>query len=44
MDLWELISELCRIVTEEQKCYLDIYLAPDSMHIQLVPMEDIEDD
>lgn len=48
MELWELISQLCRTVVTEQNVYLDILITPNGWEFQLMPMgydwEEDEDD
>lgn len=44
MDLWELISELCRRVVEEQNVYLEILIMDNQCRIQLMPLDDYEEE
>lgn len=39
MDSWKLISELCRMVVETQRVYLDILITENGMEVMLFPME-----
>ena len=41
MDLWELISHLCKLVVEEQNVYLDITVLKNGYKIQLLPCGDM---
>lgn len=38
MELWELISQLCRTVVTEQNVYLDILITPNDWEFQLMSM------
>lgn len=40
MELWELISQLCRTVVTEQNVYLDILITQNGWELQLMPMGD----
>ena len=39
-DLWELISVLCQKVCEEQNVFLDIFVEPGHVELQLMPMDE----
>ena len=38
MDAWEMFSELCKTVVEEQNVYLDILVTRNEIEFQLMPM------
>lgn len=38
MDAWEMFSELCKTVVEEQSVYLDILVTRNGIEFQLMPM------
>lgn len=38
MDAWEMFSELCKTVVEEQNVYLDILVTRNGIEFQLMPM------
>lgn len=40
MDVWGLISYLCKVVVESQNVYLDILCINGNFEIMLMPMED----
>ena len=45
MDPWEMFSELCRQVVEEQNVYLDVLITAAGVEMQLMPMdEDFEEE
>ena len=44
MDPWEMFSELCRRVVEDQNVYLEVIWTPYQVHFSLFPMEDFEDE
>lgn len=46
MDPWDVFSELCKRVVEDQNVYLDVLICPNGIEMQLMPMgeEDIEED
>lgn len=44
MELWELISQLCRTVVTEQNVYLDILITPNGWEFQLMPIGEYEDE
>lgn len=46
MDPWEVFSELCKCVVEEQNVFLDVLICQNGIEMQLMPMgeEDIEED
>lgn len=43
MDPWELFSELCKIVVQEQNVYLDVLISGNGIEMMLMPMDDAED-
>jgi len=43
MDAWELFSELCKIVVEEQNVFLDVLVTEKGIEMMLMPTEDEED-
>lgn len=44
MDPWELFSELCRIVVQEQNCFLEVNIIGHDILMHLEPLEDLEDE
>lgn len=44
MDAWEIFSELCRRVVEEQNVYLDVLITGSGIELMLMPMDDLEGD
>mgnify|MGYP006967442564 FL=1 len=44
MEIWELISELCKTVVTEQNVFLDILITKDGWEFQLMPMGEWEED
>lgn len=45
MELWELISLLCKRVVDDQNVYLDILITQNGWEIQLMPLgNDLEDE
>lgn len=44
MDAWELFSELCKQVVENQNVYLDVFISPGEIEMMLMPWEEEEDD
>ena len=42
MDPWELFSELCKIVVEEQNVFLDVLVTEKGIEMMLMPTEDEE--
>lgn len=44
MDPWEMFSELCRRVVEEQNVYLDIIITGNGIEMTLMPMLIPKDD
>ena len=44
MEIWELISELCKTVMTEQNVFLDILITRNGWEIQLMPMGEWEED
>lgn len=44
MDVWEMFSELCRQVVEEQNVYLDINVTPRNIQMMLMPLYDEEEE
>ena len=43
MDPWELFSELCKIVVEEQNVFLDVLVTEKGIEMMLMPTEDEDD-
>lgn len=45
MDPWEMFSELCKTVVDEQNVFLDILITSKGIEMMLMPMdeEDIEE-
>ncbi len=43
MDPWELFSELCKIVVEEQNVFLDVLITEKGIEMMLMPTEDEDD-
>ena len=44
MDPWELFSELCRQVVEEQNVYLDVTIIGNHIQMMLMPVGEIEEE
>lgn len=44
MDPWELFSELCRRVVEEQNVYLDVIITGNNIEMMLMPVGEIEEE
>lgn len=44
MEIWELISELCKTVVTEQNVFLDILITKDGWEFQLMPLGEWEED
>ena len=45
MDAWEIFSELCRRVVEEQNVYLDVMITAVGVEMMLMPLdEEVDDD
>lgn len=44
MDAWEIFSELCRRVVEEQNVYLDVLITGSGIELMLMPIDDWEGD
>lgn len=44
MEIWELISELCKTVVTEQNVFLDILITKDGWEFQLMPMGEWEEE
>ena len=44
MDAWEIFSELCKKVVEEQNVYLDVMITAVGIEMMLMPMDEEEDD
>ena len=42
MDPWEVFSELCRQVVEEQNVYLEVIISNGAIGMSLYPLEDLE--
>ncbi len=40
MDPWDVFSELCRQVVEEQNVYLDVLIYKNGIEMQLMPMDE----
>lgn len=40
MDPWELFSELCKIVVQEQNVYLDVLISENGIEMMLMPMDE----
>jgi len=43
MDPWELFSELCKIVVQEQNVFLDVLVTEQGIEMMLMPTEDEDD-
>lgn len=43
MDVWEIFSELCRRVVEEQNVYLDVLITPGGIEMMLMPLDEEEE-
>lgn len=43
MDPWEIFSELCKKVVEEQNVYLDILITGNGIEMMLMPLEGYDD-
>lgn len=43
MDHWELFSELCKIVVQEQNVFLDVLVTEKGIEMMLMPTEDEDD-
>lgn len=43
MDAWEMFSELCKTVVEEQNVFLDILITKNGIEIQLMPIGEEEE-
>lgn len=44
MDPWQLFSELCQRVVEDQNVYLDVLITPAGIEMMLMPMDKEEDE
>lgn len=44
MDPWQLFSELCQRVVEDQNVYLDVLITPAGIEMMLMPLEEDEDE
>lgn len=44
MDPWDIFSEMCRQVVEQQNCYLDVLIGKGMIEMQLMPLGDDEED
>jgi len=44
MELWELISMLCKRVVEDQNVFLDILITSNGWEVQLMPLGEDEED
>lgn len=44
MDAWEMFSELCKTVVEEQNVYLDILVTRNGIEFQLMPMDEEDEE
>ncbi len=44
MDAWEIFSELCRRVVEEQNVYLDVMITAVGVEMMLMPWEEGDDE
>ena len=44
MDAWEIFSELCKKVVEEQNVYLDVFISSGEIEMMLMPWEEDDDD
>ena len=44
MDAWEIFSELCRQVVEEQNVYLDVLITAAGVELMLMPLDEEGDD
>lgn len=44
MDAWEIFSELCRRVVEEQNVYLDVMITAVGVEMMLMPLDEEGDD
>lgn len=44
MDPWEIFSEMCRRVVEEQNVYLDVLITGSGIELMLMPIDDWEGD
>lgn len=42
MDPWEMFSELCKRVVEDQNVYLEVICLPGQVHMSLFPMDEGE--
>lgn len=42
MDPWEMFSELCKRVVEDQNVYLEVVWMPGQVHMSLFPMDEGE--
>lgn len=40
MDPWEVFSELCRRVVEDQNVFLDVLIYKNGIEMQLMPMDE----
>lgn len=40
IDPWDVFSELCRRVVEEQNVYLDVLIFKDGIEMQLMPLDE----
>lgn len=43
MDPWQIFSELCKVVVEEQNVFLDILVTKQGVEMMLMPMEEDDD-
>ncbi len=43
MDPWEIFSELCKIVVQEQNVFLDVLVTEQGIEMMLMPTEDEDD-
>lgn len=44
MDPWQIFSEMCRQVVEEQNVYLDVLITGSSIELMLMPMDEEEEE
>lgn len=42
MDPWEMFSEMCRQVVEDQNVYLEVIVSGGAVRMALYPLEDLE--
>ena len=44
MDPWEVFSEMCKLVTENQNVYLDVLITTNGIELMLMPWEEGEEE